>query len=303
MKKNKKRGVGLSMEQLLTRDVLCAQEPLWMPGTCLDWEATGQWTLSHLVVQKPEATVRVYVAEEQGFLGQGPQMVTLCEVEKMRTQHRDVFVANTRVRDVVDASSMLRGVKRPFGDTIGGDEGNLWIGFAGHVSHLHYDSHPGVLVTLCGHKRVLLFRPGRSELQPRKDKHYNHVDSDGPTLVKPDFIFDLKAGDALLIPLYWWHEVHSVSDSTAINFWYYPLPECVRLKWEDATLFHVTRREVERLVREMVPRLPNKWALIRENVLQQIYAGMARGGSDPLSQYEQHKSKVVGIVQEMLMKC
>lgn len=270
-----------------------------MPQSCVDWEATGEWSLSHLSKRNPRSLVRVYVSEEQGFLGQGPHMVPLCNVETMRAEHRDVFVANTRVKDIDPI--LFSQVHRPFGDSIGGDEGNLWIGFAGHVSHMHYDCHPGVLATLCGHKRVLLFRPNHPLLKCRPDKHYNHVDFDGPTKLEPDYCFDLHQGDALLIPMYWWHEVHSITDSTAINFWYYPLAECVHLKWEDPALFCVTRREFERLVLEMVPTLPNKWALIHEGVLQRLYAGMARGGNECLLQYEEHKSKVVSIVQEMLM--
>lgn len=283
----------------LTQARLVEQRPLWIRGLARDWPSVGRWTLSWLCHHFPESVVRVYVSSEQGVLGQGPHMVPLKDVEGMRATHKDVFVANTRARDI-DAS-LVGGVCRPFGGDIGGDEGNLWVGGAGHVSHMHYDSHPGILVTLCGHKRVLLFGPHRAELSARNDKHYNHVSTDGPTSVAPDCVIDLREGDALLIPLYWWHEVHSVTDSTAINFWYYPLPECVNAKWEDPVLFQVTRREVERLVREMVPKLPSKWALIREDVLKQIYVSMARGGADPLAQYEDHKPKVVQVVQEMLM--
>jgi hypothetical protein len=39
------------------------------------------------------------------------------------------------------------------------EEGRVWIGSKGHASHLHFDAHDGLLVTITGRKRVWLYEP------------------------------------------------------------------------------------------------------------------------------------------------
>jgi hypothetical protein len=91
-----------------------------------------------------------------------------------------------------------------------------------------------------------------------------------------------------------------VTDCTAVNFWYYPLKEVVSLKWNATALWPVTERELERAAREMVATLESKWMLVREDVLKALYVGLARGGSEPLLLYDQHRAKVVEVVQRVL---
>ena len=91
-----------------------------------------------------------------------------------------------------------------------------------------------------------------------------------------------------------------MTDCTAVNFWYYPLEEVVSSKWSAPTLWPVTERELERAVRDLVTTLESKWMLMREDVLKALYVGLARGGHEPLLLYEQHRAKVVEVVQLVL---
>lgn len=114
------------------------------------------------------------------------------------------------------------------------ENGRLWMGNADHVSHLHFDAHHGLLITLFGHKRVTLFEP-LSHLDIIEKSEGNHARFN--PLQKPlgssaqPIVLDLFAGDALLIPLYWWHLVESISSSIAINYWCYPDFEASKMKF------------------------------------------------------------------------
>lgn len=114
------------------------------------------------------------------------------------------------------------------------EKGRLWMGNANHVSHLHFDAHHGLLVTLFGHKRVSLYEPlthiGIIEKSEGNHARFNPLQKPLNSSARP-IVLDLYAGDALLIPLYWWHLVESVNSSIAINFWCYPDLEASKLKF------------------------------------------------------------------------
>jgi hypothetical protein len=94
--------------------------------------------------------------------------------------------------------------------------GRIWIGDAGHISHLHFDAHDGFLCPVIGVKRVWLYEPkehvGIIPLRPNSNAaalNPLHFESDVALRQKyPKFadakpvVVEVSPGDILFIPVY-----------------------------------------------------------------------------------------------------
>jgi hypothetical protein len=104
--------------------------------------------------------------------------------------------------------------------------GMIWIGPEGTFTPLHHDLTNNLLIQLVGRKRIVLASPAETP------KLYNnlHVFSDAGNLTNPDLStyprlkdvrkldFVLEPGEALFIPIGWWHQVKSLSFSVSATY-------------------------------------------------------------------------------------
>lgn len=109
---------------------------------------------------------------------------------------------------------------------------NLWYGPGGTLSPLHFDESHNFLHQHYGHKRVHLVSPEfYGELQPgapgSKFRHMSQLDD--ATLMETlrsgvvaAAEVELRAGDVLFIPAYWWHRVEALDVSVSVNYWWRP---------------------------------------------------------------------------------
>ena len=142
---------------------------------------------------------------------------------------------------------------------------NLWLGKGATTSPLHYDEYENLLAQVAGTKELLLFPPAdyphleytarpKGTLRYRWPSHFERAPIDerarahrvvfaaSVNLTHPDerrtaalarcspMLCELRAGETLLLPAYWHHEVHShaapaahASDrplNVAVNFWF-----------------------------------------------------------------------------------
>ena len=117
--------------------------------------------------------------------------------------------------------------------------GNLWLGNTGQITHVHYDwstgdpGMDGLHAVILGKKLFKLFDPAKNVNSFKRVKtwgrfHNAEVDSTGlPNITtNPEFLnaevinIELQQGDILYIPKLWWHYVHTLEPSIAINFWF-----------------------------------------------------------------------------------
>jgi lysine-specific demethylase 8 len=111
---------------------------------------------------------------------------------------------------------------------------NLWISPGGITVGLHYDHAENFNFQLRGEKVFTLYPPGVRAYYPMpmfsQTAHISRVFRDGPN---PDLSryprfdpskavrIDLRAGDVLYLPAYWWHQVESLGDENVnLNFWW-----------------------------------------------------------------------------------
>ena len=88
---------------------------------------------------------------------------------------------------------------------------SLWIGPAGTFSPAHFDPHGVLLTQVQGRKRVRLTAPSQLAMFDQLDGYYA-TRTDVPALETV-----LEPGDALFIPVAWFHEVTSLDPSITLS--------------------------------------------------------------------------------------
>ena len=107
-----------------------------------------------------------------------------------------------------------------FGDNPSHDETGLWIGGAGTHTPLHHDGNNAILMQFFGTKRFRLIPPESTALLDASDGVYSLWDP--PPQPESDALetyreFELRAGEALLIPAGWWHQVDALEPSISLT--------------------------------------------------------------------------------------
>jgi hypothetical protein len=107
----------------------------------------------------------------------------------------------------------------------------FWFGPAGTVTPLHHDIMNVLLTQVYGRKTVLLISPDQSHRVYNRTGVFSEVDPERPDFERfPRFRqaevirTDLGPGDALFIPVGWWHHVRSESVSITVSYTNFAFP-------------------------------------------------------------------------------
>jgi hypothetical protein len=102
---------------------------------------------------------------------------------------------------------------------------NLWLGPAGTISPLHRDRVNVLNVQTVGSKRITLINACQLPRVYNEQSYYSMVDIERPDLNRfPDFAAVtvrsavLRPGDAVFIPINWWHHLRALQVSVSITF-------------------------------------------------------------------------------------
>lgn len=108
----------------------------------------------------------------------------------------------------------------------GDRDGFLWIGPKGTITPLHHDLTNNLLVQVVGRKRVLLIAPWelpriRNRLHCFSDISLAELEAGGADVPVAHEIL-IGPGEALFLPVGWWHHVVSLDASVSVSFTNFP---------------------------------------------------------------------------------
>lgn len=141
---------------------------------------------------------------------------------------------NTEVWTLLDEIQLFDGILDP-GATAG--RIFLWFGPAGTVTPLHHDSMNVLLAQVLGRKLVTLIPSFETHLVYNHVGVYSEVDCEAPDYERHPLFQNvsrlevlLEPGQALFIPVGWWHHVRSLDVSISVSFTNFVAPN--RYAWE-----------------------------------------------------------------------
>ena len=209
--------------------------PLHLPRAAAEWPAVVKWRGSdYLTATCGEEIIEVMVnrqsaqTSDQNTADALRRRMTLAEYVSIVEQgpsNEHYMVSRNRFFEKGEAARLL------------GDLGDLsivnthpapadvrmWFGPAGTITPLHYDDRNNVIVQIVGTKKVRLYAPYDSEFMNQIQIWYGLTDPrDQPPQLSDrsaaEITLDLCPGDALFIPVGWWHALTAVDTSITLAF-------------------------------------------------------------------------------------
>ncbi|BCW90857.1 hypothetical protein sos41_40330 [Alphaproteobacteria bacterium SO-S41] len=210
--------------------------PVVLAGAVADWPATSKWSAHHLRRRLGDTEIELQAGRtddadfERNKDAHRIRMPFAAFIDRIaQSPGNDLYL--TAYNSAANAAALA-----PLADELGsldaylapGAAGMLWIGPAGSFTPLHHDLTNNLLVQLRGRKRVVLVSPAET---PRL---YNdrHVFSEIRDIAASDLDLKrfplaagvrahqvtLEPGDALFIPVGWWHQVTALDFSVSATY-------------------------------------------------------------------------------------
>jgi hypothetical protein len=203
--------------------------PVVIAGLAAQW-AAREWTPESLAARWGTRLTKVKVARgEAHHVAQRMLMSAFLEAITGSDVSGDEYLTiDQKVLADPNNRSLLADLqpRPPFlGDDGAGSSSFLWLGPAGMFTGLHYDTANVLLVQLLGRKRVLLVSPDQTPLLYNTSGVFSQVDPESPDATRhPAFgecrvaELTLGPGDALFIPVGWWHHLRSLDVNLSVSF-------------------------------------------------------------------------------------
>jgi uncharacterized protein DUF6065/cupin-like protein len=233
------RRAELSSEEFLER-YYAPGRPVVLVGEMADWPALAKWTPQYLKEKIGGATI-----EYQGERKKNERF-EMYKDEHRREMPFDRFIdlitrpetGNDAYMTAYNSAKNADAVARLHGDlgfldkvldrAVAQPHGMMWIGPAGTVTSLHHDLTDNLIAQVVGRKRLKVV----AAADVAKIYNHHHVFSEiadledpasGPArfpALKDVRIYDvaLSPGEALFMPIGWWHQVKSLDFSVTITY-------------------------------------------------------------------------------------
>lgn len=214
-------------EDTLHRAHWTAHRPVVLRGGARSWPAL-RWTLPDLLARHGAVEVTVldgrrrrwdWWVEREAITRRAPLGALL---RRMATDEGDDWYCDGRTHLLDEpALAPLRADLGLLPGLRGDGAPSLWLGPRGTLTPLHHDQSTGWLAQLVGTKRVWLASPLEPALFDTAVGLYNRADPRAPRAGALSGVafstVDLEPGDALLIPVGWWHQVEATSPSVSAS--------------------------------------------------------------------------------------
>jgi hypothetical protein len=220
--------------------------PIVLTDLVTQWPAFGRWTPSFFREQFGHVEIEASTGRESDprydirFARHAERMRMADFVDRVlaRPHSNDVYlIANNHNLARPELAPLFADIVQPdyLDPTRVVGSSALWFGPGGTITPLHHDTSNILLCQVLGTKRVLLVDPTEPALLTRANGVYCELDAAGVRAELPEvrvIEVELAAGEALFLPLGWWHEIHALDLSVTValnNFrrpnrheWYKP---------------------------------------------------------------------------------
>jgi ribosomal protein L16 Arg81 hydroxylase len=229
------RCTGLTREEFLAR-FYGANLPVVLTDVAQRWPARDRWTPAYLGGLLRDELVEVMTGREsddryEEHLQSHRTVVSfadyVADVEGAGDTNDFYLVANNHFLERPAAARLLADIEldeRFLDATAPASQVFFWYGPAGTVTPLHHDTSNVLLCQVRGRKRVTLVPALESHLVYNDVAVYSPVDPEAPDLMRYPRYADatvltvtLAAGEALFIPVGWWHHVRSLDISISVS--------------------------------------------------------------------------------------
>jgi Cupin-like domain len=225
----------LSSEEFLTK-YYSQNKPVIITDVVSRWSAFTRWSLPYFRTKFGEVMVDVQSNRKpfpvyEVFLKGHTERMRLGDfidlMEEGESGNRYYLTANDRLLENPEIAPLLQDFW-PFPEYFKCDDRTgkqfLWLGPKGSLSPLHRDRLNVFMTQVSGYKRIKLISSNALHLVYNFESFFSEVDVEHPDLERyPLFakaaIMDvtLGPGDALLIPVGWWHHVRSLENSINVS--------------------------------------------------------------------------------------
>lgn len=247
------------------KEFLNRNKPVVLKGLARDWPAFSSWSLEYFKKACGDAPVGVRTPPPKMYSENPDEHLEAIETHATQRLtlggYMDILATDESTKTYLEAfpireklPELWKDVRLPsyiqekqlFTST-------LWVGPKGTTTSLHYDVPHNTLVQVMGRKQITLFAPGEiSNLYPISWLSVDFPLSSSVNISSPDlnrfprfaratpYKTILHPGDGLFLPGCWWHEVHNMDITAAVNFWWRPPLKA----WADPDFFYTGMRGV-----------------------------------------------------------
>lgn len=230
------------VDAAMLRDVFVASgTPVVLTDVVTRWPAFGSWTPRSFAERFGDEEVSVSIGRDADpdydvhaeTLHRTMRLADLVRLIESGPSNDAYLVARGRALERSRLRELLDEVRMPDGylameRALGAAQ--LWLGPAGTVTPLHHDTSNILFCQVHGRKRWRLVSPWESTLLDDARSIYGGRDPErddmGDVLVKEVV---LEPGEALFVPVGWWHHVRALDASISLAFVNFAFPN--RLDW------------------------------------------------------------------------
>lgn len=208
----------------------CVNRPAYFPGLASTWPAITRWTAGYLGAICGSVQVEVMgnrnraPIEHQYFHQRLKQVLPFADylalVYSGAVTNDNYMVSRNRFFAHPETHALLNDLQPPAFVQINdpGEDVRMWLGPAGTVTPLHFDGNNSLLVQLSGRKRIRLYGPHQSSEMRQSGLFYADTTAPMVSVAADGEVIDVEPGDAVFIPVGWWHSVIAFEASMTLSF-------------------------------------------------------------------------------------
>lgn len=216
------------------RNFYALNRPVKLTGLVDHWPAMALWSLDHFAAMAGERIVEAQVSRESAAdyelakdaHRRGVQFADYVEWLRVDEPSNDVYL--TAYNSGTNAVA-LAPLWKDIGDVAiltrrGDSDGFLWLGPRGTLTPWHHDLTNNLLVQVLGEKRVRMSPPWAWARMRNSTHCFSDWDNEpipaGPGDAERPPVIEcvIGPGEAIFLPVGWWHQVEALSLSASVSF-------------------------------------------------------------------------------------